>query len=153
VKPNWEMEMVPRLSNSGAVVSVHGGVVEVRFDARLPPICSFLRAGTEEKIAIEVLSQLDAHRERETALTPTQGLARGMLVEDIGRPLQAPVGKDMLSYLLDAKNPSLEFALAPQSFHDLTQIKGAQNDHYVDHNDAAEAGKPLRATWPLRPIQ
>jgi hypothetical protein len=37
-------------------------------------------------------------------------------------------------------------ALAPQSFYSLIQIKDAQNDHYFDHTDAAEAGKWLRAT-------
>jgi F-type H+-transporting ATPase subunit beta len=47
----------------------------------------------EGKIVIEVLAQLDAHRVRGIALTPTQGLARGMAVEDTGGPLKAPVGK------------------------------------------------------------
>jgi F-type H+-transporting ATPase subunit beta len=49
------------------------------------------------KIAIEVLAQLDAHRVRGIALTPTQGLARGTAVEDTGGPLKAPVGKGILS--------------------------------------------------------
>ena len=80
-------------SNLGAVVSVRGSVVDVRFEDHLPPIYSLLRAGQEKKIAIEVLAQLDTHRVRGIALTPTQGLARGMTVEDTGGPLQVPVGK------------------------------------------------------------
>jgi F-type H+/Na+-transporting ATPase subunit beta len=116
------MEMAPRLSNSGVVVSVRGSVVDVRFDERLPSIYSLLRAGTEGEIAIEVMSQLDAHLVRAIALTSTQGLARGMLVEDTGGPLQVPVGKDILSHMLDVKNPSLELAFAPQSFHNLIQV-------------------------------
>ena len=79
-------------SNLGAVVSVRGSVVDIRFDAHLPPIYSLLHAMGSE-IAIEVLAQLDAHRVRGIALTPTQGLARGMTVEDTGGPLKAPVGK------------------------------------------------------------
>ena len=59
----------------------------------LPPIYSVLRAGDEGQIVIEVLAQLDAHHVRGIALTPTQGLARGMAVEDTGGPLKAPVGK------------------------------------------------------------
>jgi F-type H+-transporting ATPase subunit beta len=39
------------------------------------------------------MAQLDARRVRGIALTPTQGLARGMPVEDTGGPLRAPVGK------------------------------------------------------------
>ena len=87
-------------ANLGAVVSVHGSVVDVRFDGHLPPIYSLLRT-KEGEIVIEVLSQLDAHRVRGIALTPTQGLARGMMVEDTGGPLKAPVGKGILSRMFD----------------------------------------------------
>ncbi len=58
------------------VVSVRGSVVDVRFDAHLPPIYSLLHA-RDGKVAIEVLAQLDDHRVRGIALTPTEGLARG----------------------------------------------------------------------------
>src|SRR5271154_158297 len=87
-------------SNLGAVVSVRGSVVDVRFDAHLPPIYSLLHA-REGKIAIEVLAQLDAHCVRGIALNPTQGLARGMAVEDTGGPLKVPVGKGILSRMFD----------------------------------------------------
>ncbi|MGB5453086.1 MAG: F0F1 ATP synthase subunit beta, partial [Sedimenticolaceae bacterium] len=52
-----------RLVNFGVVVSVRGSVVDIVFDEHLPPINSLLHA-REGKIAIEVLSQLDAHRVR-----------------------------------------------------------------------------------------
>ena len=39
-------------SNSGVVVSVRGGVVDMLFDAQLPPIYSLLRAGAEKQIVI-----------------------------------------------------------------------------------------------------
>src|SRR5208337_3481139 len=87
-------------SNIGAVVSVRGSVVDIRFDAHLPPIYSLLRA-KEGKTAIEVLAQLDAHRVRGIALTPTEGLARGNPVEDTGGQLKAPVGKGILSRMFD----------------------------------------------------
>ncbi len=88
------------LSNTGVVVSVRGSVVDILFDEYLPPIYSLLHA-REGQIAIEVLSQLDSHRVRGIALTPTQGLARGMPVEDSGAPLQTPVGKGILSRMFD----------------------------------------------------
>jgi F-type H+-transporting ATPase subunit beta len=87
-------------SNLGKVVSVRGSVVDIQFDSHLPPIYSLLRA-KDEKIAIEVLAQLDAHCVRGIALTPTQGLARGTTVEDTGGPLKAPVGKEILSRMFD----------------------------------------------------
>jgi F-type H+-transporting ATPase subunit beta len=48
-----------RASNSGMVVSVRGSVVDMRFDAQLPPIYSLLRAGEKNQIVIEVLAQLE----------------------------------------------------------------------------------------------
>ena len=88
-------------TNLGAVVSVRGSVVDIRFDELLPPIYSVLHAGDEGEIVIEVLAQLDAHRVRGIALTPTQGLVRGAAVENTGGPLQAPVGKAILSRMFD----------------------------------------------------
>jgi F-type H+-transporting ATPase subunit beta len=88
-------------SNSGVIVSIRGSVVDVRFDGRLPSIQSVLRTGPGKKIVIEVLAQRDARHVRGIALTPTQGLARGMPVEDTGGPLKAPVGKAVLSRMFD----------------------------------------------------
>ena len=51
-------------SNLGAVVSVRGSVVDIRFDGHLPPIYSVLRAGADRQIVIEVLAQRDAHHVR-----------------------------------------------------------------------------------------
>jgi F-type H+-transporting ATPase subunit beta len=60
-----------------------------------------LRTGAERQIVIEVLAQRDAHHVRGIALSPTQGLARGMTVEDTGGPLKAPVGKGIRSRMFD----------------------------------------------------
>ncbi len=95
------MTVQPISSNSGTVVSVRGGVVDVQFDRRLPPIYSVLRAGAKGEIVIEVQEQLDARRVRGVALTPTQGLARGSGVKDTGSPLRAPAGKTILSRMFD----------------------------------------------------
>jgi F-type H+-transporting ATPase subunit beta len=86
---------------AGVVSAVRGSVVDVRFDGRLPPIRTLLRAGIDSAIAIEVLTQLDGRHVRGIALTPTQGLARGMAVSDTGGPLLAPVGKAILSRMFD----------------------------------------------------
>ncbi len=91
---------------------MRGSVVDIMFEQRLPPIQSLLHA-FEGKIAIEVLSQLDAHRVRGIALTPTQGLARGMVVKDTGGPLQAPVGKGILSRMFDVFGNAIDRQDAP----------------------------------------
>jgi F-type H+-transporting ATPase subunit beta len=95
-------------ANSGTVVSVRGSVVDIRFDTHLPPIYTVLRAGVEGRIVIEVLAQRDARHVRGIALTPTQGLARGMAVEDTGGPLQVPVGRAVLSRMFDVFGQTID---------------------------------------------
>jgi F-type H+-transporting ATPase subunit beta len=90
-----------RLMNQGVVLSVRGSVVEMRFDRALPPIYALLRTGANREIVIEVQSQPAANSVRGIALTPTQGLARGMTVDDTGGPLTTPVGKSILSRMFD----------------------------------------------------
>src|ERR1039457_6210240 len=110
------MENKPSHSNLGAVVSVRGSVVDIRFDAHLPAIYSLLHA-KEGKVAIEVLAQLDAHSVRGIALTPTEGLARGNPVEDTGRQLKAPVGKGILSRMFDVFGNAIARLPAPAGVH------------------------------------
>ena len=100
-------------SNHGVITSVRGSVVDVRFEDRLPPIYSLLRAGKETRVAIEVLMQLDVHHVRGIALHPTQGLARGMAVEDTGGPLKVPVGKGILSRMFDVFGNPIDRQPAP----------------------------------------
>ncbi len=102
------MQENSKSKNMGAIVSVRGSVVDARFDERLPPVFSILRAGPENEIAIEVLAQRDAHCVRGIALTPTQGLARGMPVEDTGGPLEAPVGNAILSRMFDVFGTTID---------------------------------------------
>jgi F-type H+-transporting ATPase subunit beta len=100
-------------ANIGTVVAVRGSVVDVRFDAHLPPIYSLLRCGQDERIRIEVLAQIDEHTVRGIGLTPTQSLARGMRVEDSGGPLQAPVGKAILARMFDVFGNVIDGGPAP----------------------------------------
>ncbi len=87
--------------NTGSVISIRGSVVDVLFENQLPAIRSLLHTGIDNHISIEVFSQIDEKRVRGIALTPTQGLARGMKVQDTGGPLQAQVGRAVLSRMFD----------------------------------------------------
>jgi F-type H+-transporting ATPase subunit beta len=101
-------------SNRGTVVSVRGSVVDVRFEHALPAIHTVLRAGNDAAIVLEVLAQLDAQRVRCIALTPTQGLARGMPVTNSGGPLMAPVGKAIISRMFDVFGNAIDGLPAPE---------------------------------------
>lgn len=101
--------------NLGTVISVRGSIVDVLFERHLPAVYTLLRAGKESQIAIEVLTQLDAHRVRGIALTPTEGLARGMAVEDTGGPLKAPVGREILSRMFDVFGDTIDRSKPPSN--------------------------------------
>jgi F-type H+-transporting ATPase subunit beta len=138
------MENKASPSNLGVVVSVRGSIVDIRFGEHLPSIYSVLRAGVEKQIVIEVLAQQDTRHVRGIALTPTQGLARGMAVEDTGGPLAAPVGKAVLSRMFDVFGNTIdrEAALSDvewRSVHRLGarhQRAGAGYRHVVHQLDA-----------------
>ena len=87
--------------NQGKIISVRGSVVDVWFENNLPSIYTLLHTGKDKQIAIEVLVQIDVHRVRGIALTPTQGLARGMMVETDGKQLRVPVGKNIMGRMFD----------------------------------------------------
>lgn len=108
------MKNMAGFSNMGLIVSVRGSVVDVHFESQLPPIHSLLHTGVDGKVFIEVFAQLDAHRVRGIALTPTQGLARGMPVTDSGGPLLAPIGKEILSRMFDVFGNAIDRLPAPE---------------------------------------
>jgi F-type H+-transporting ATPase subunit beta len=84
--------------NQGEVVSVRGSVIDARFTNTLPNIYNLLKA---DNAIIEVMIHLDPETVRGIALTPTQGLARGTLVIDTGKPIMVPVGEEMLGRIFN----------------------------------------------------
>ena len=101
--------------NTGVVTAVRGSVVDARFDGRLPPIHSVLHIAASSAIVVEVLAQTDARHVRGIALTPTQGLARGMIAVDTGGPLKAPVGRAVLSRMFDVLGNAIDRKPAPDN--------------------------------------
>jgi F-type H+-transporting ATPase subunit beta len=105
---------MPVSSEPGSVVSIRGGIVDIRFENHMPPIHSLLRTGDEEEIVLEVLSQLGGDIVRAIALTPTQGLVRGMPVRDTGEPLKVPVGHATLSRMFNVFGNAIDRLPAPE---------------------------------------
>jgi F-type H+/Na+-transporting ATPase subunit beta len=109
---NVESEQI----NQGKVLSVRSSVVDVRFPTA-PSIRNVLKAGDEGQVIIEVFTQLDNNTVRGVALTPTQGLARGSMVIDTGKPFEVPVGKELLGRV---------FNVFGQTIDKKSQIEGAE---------------------------
>ena len=78
----------------GEIVQVIGPVVDVRFNgSTLPPIYTALKI---DNLVLEVQQHLDTHQVRAIALGPTEGLKRGQEVENTARPIEMPVGPQVL---------------------------------------------------------
>ena len=85
----------------GHVSAIRGSVVDVRFENHVPAVFSIMHAGDNKEFLLEVQAQIDKEHVRAIALTPTQGLARGAIVENTGYPLMAPVGNGIIGRMFD----------------------------------------------------
>jgi F-type H+-transporting ATPase subunit beta len=97
--------------NQGKIVQVIGPVVDVEFEpGKLPPIYSALEvpgAGSTDvfaysaKLVLEVSQHLGESHVRTVAMAATDGLTRGMPVNDTGQPISIPVGKETLGRIIN----------------------------------------------------
>ena len=95
-------------ANQGTIVLIRGSVVDVLFSNLLPEPRSLLKAGKDRQIALEVMTYLGSQLVRTITLFPTQGLARGSTVIDIGNPLQVPVGEANLSRMFNVFGKTID---------------------------------------------
>jgi len=88
--------------HQGKVVQVIGSTLDVEFPpGELPDIFNALRInlqidGMERVLVAEVQQHIGAGKVRAIALSSTDGVPRGMAVEDTGYPIRVPVGEDTL---------------------------------------------------------
>ena len=95
----------------GKIVQVIGPVVDVEFEpGQLPSIYNALLVlGVEnkdifsysQKLTLEVAQHLGESQIRAVAMASTDGLTRGMKVEDTGAPITIPVGRETLGRILN----------------------------------------------------
>ena len=97
--------------STGKIVQVIGPVVDVEFEpGRLPAIYNALQVeGVENKdvfaysqrLILEVAQHLGESQVRTVAMAATDGLRRGMTVNDTGAPISIPVGPETLGRILN----------------------------------------------------
>ncbi|MCK6552681.1 F0F1 ATP synthase subunit beta [Myxococcota bacterium] len=93
---------------SGKIAQVIGPVVDVQFPpGALPEIFTALRVTNPaindqpDNLVLEVAQHLGENTVRSIAMDSTDGLVRGATVRSTGRPIQAPVGKEVLGRILN----------------------------------------------------
>ena len=93
--------------STGKIVQIIGPVVDVEFPSgHLPFIYNALKIrrevdGRSEEITAEVAQHLGESTVRAVAMQPTDGLMRGLPVEDTGQPISVPVGREVLGRILN----------------------------------------------------
>jgi F-type H+-transporting ATPase subunit beta len=122
--------------SSGEIVQIIGPVLDVQFpEGHLPGIFGALRVTHDDgtPIIAEVQQHMGNNWVRAVSMSTTDGLRRGMKVEDLGGPITAPVGEGTLGRLfnvtgdvIDGKGPLKSIARRdpihrePPSFEDQT---------------------------------
>jgi F-type H+-transporting ATPase subunit beta len=97
------------MSAAGKVIQVAGPAVDVEFpEGQIPVIRTAVRITSEGfnvpepiNIICEVAQHIGESRVRTIALQPTDGLVRGMHVENLNRPVEVPVGRETLGRVLN----------------------------------------------------
>ena len=91
----------------GRVIAVVGPAVDVEFGSHLPEIMNALLTditnaqGVTASVTLEVQQHLGENRVRCVSMQPTEGMVRGQVVTDTGRPINVPVGPETLGRIIN----------------------------------------------------
>ncbi|MFQ5913376.1 MAG: F0F1 ATP synthase subunit beta [Nitrospinota bacterium] len=93
----------------GRITQIIGPVVDVEFaPGQLPEIRNALKVlrtdggdGEQKEVVVEVAQHLGESAVRAVSMEPTDGLVRGMPVEDTGQSISVPVGREALGRILN----------------------------------------------------
>jgi F-type H+-transporting ATPase subunit beta len=95
-------------NGTGKIIQVLGPVVDVEFEpGTLPEINSALHAtnsgisAVADNLTLEVAQHLGENTVRTVAMDTTDGLVRGQVVKDTGRPIHVPVGPGTLGRIMN----------------------------------------------------
>lgn len=89
--------------NTGVITQIIGPVIDAKFtEGKIPAIYNALECELEGKrIVFEVQQHLSEDTVRAVSMTSTDGLQRGVEVEDSGKPISVPVGKESLGRMFN----------------------------------------------------
>lgn len=97
-------------TQTGVVTQIVGPVVDVHFkEGGVPELLTALVVKNEEKdLTLEVAQHIGLDRVRCIAMQDTQGLRRGVAVENTGAPISVPVGEQTLGRLFNVLGETLD---------------------------------------------
>ncbi|GHB96752.1 F0F1 ATP synthase subunit beta [Cerasicoccus arenae] len=102
------------MANIGKIVQILGAVVDVRFSSEhVPEIFNALHVnytlqGKETRLTLEVQQHLGEGLVRAVAMSSTEGLVRGMDVNNTGSPITVPVGEAVLGRIFNVTGDTVD---------------------------------------------
>ena len=87
--------------SSGRIVEIIGAVIDVEFERENVPQVYDALTVDDTEITLEVQQHLGDGVVRTIALGSTEGLSRGLVVQDTGAPVSVPVGTETLGRIMD----------------------------------------------------
>ena len=107
------------MANKGVISQIIGPVLDVSFEAEgstLPNILDALKVTKKDgsPVVLEVQQHLGEDRVRAIAMDSTDGLQRGMEVEDLEGPISMPVGKDINGRLFNVVGEAIDGLKQPE---------------------------------------
>ena len=97
--------------NRGKIEQIIGAVVDVRFENKVPEILNALTVTnplTQERVVLETHQHLGDLVVRTIAMSSTEGLQRGLEVQDSGSPICVPVGKETLGRIFNVLGDTVD---------------------------------------------
>ncbi|MFL2763961.1 MAG: F0F1 ATP synthase subunit beta [Dehalococcoidia bacterium] len=96
--------------STGKIIQIIGTVVDVEFESEsMPEIFNALHTKIgDERLILEVEQHIGNNAVRCLALGPTEGLVRGIEVNDTGAPVSVPVGDPTLGRLFNSVGETLD---------------------------------------------
>ncbi len=98
------------MKNTGRIVQIIGAVIDVAFqEGGVPKVYNALKVA-DTGLILEVQQQLGDGIVRSIALGISEGLRRGMSVENTGAPISVPVGTEMLGRIVNVLGDPIDEA-------------------------------------------
>ena len=94
----------------GKIIQIIGSVVDVEFpeEGKLPALFNALKIkGPAGEVTLEVVKHLDLTKIRAISLQSTDGLERGLEVQDSGSQISVPVGSEVLGNIFNVLGETL----------------------------------------------
>lgn len=121
----------------GKITQIMSAVVDVKFEGEVPPILNALVCTSEgRKIVLEVAQHIGDSTVRAIAMDSTDGLSRGLDVEDTGAQISVPVGREVLGRILNVVGEPVD-EMGPVKTTKRAPIH-AEAPSFVDQSTASE---------------